>query len=96
MSGLVDARDADKQDISKLLRDGERARRHKALVEALLTRRMLTKAGESEDRRYLLLSHRSVLDHWSRAAQWLKQATPRLKVKARLNIHYQLKDKADL
>ena len=50
MSGLVDARDVNNQDLSKLFRDGERARRHKALVEALLTHRMLTSAGESEDR----------------------------------------------
>ena len=95
MSGLVDARDARKQDLSRLLRDGERARRHKALVEALLTHRMLTRAGESEDRRYLLLSHRSVLDHWSRAAQWLKRAAPWLKVKARLVNHYQQEDRAE-
>ena len=95
MSGLVDARNAGQQDLSKLLRGGERAQRHKALVEALLTHRMLTKAGENKDQRYLLLSHRSVLAHWQRAAKWLEQAEPRLKVKARLVNHYQQEDRAE-
>ena len=95
MSGLVDARNVKQQDLSKLLRGGERARRHQALVEALLERRILTRVGEGLDRLYFLLSHRSVLDHWQRAAEWLKQTAPRLKVKAKLIPHYQLEDTSD-
>ena len=95
MSGLVDARNVKQQDLSKLLRGGERARRHQALVEALLERRILTRVGEGLDRLYFLLSHRSVLDYWQRATEWLKQTAPRLKVKAKLIPHYQLEDTSD-
>ena len=112
MSGLVDAGQAEQQDLSKLLRGGERARRHQALVEALLEQRILTRVEvevdegqeriltrveveKDQDRLYVLLSHRSVLDHWQRAAEWLKQTAPRLKVKAKLIQHYQLEDTSD-
>lgn len=88
MSGLVDARDAEKQDLSKLKREGNKARRHEQLIAALHEKRLLMRTGEQRDRLYYVLSHRSALDRWQRARDWLARIMPSLAVKARLSGHF--------
>ena len=79
MTRLVDAGAGGHQDLSLVARAGRVAEDHAGLIGALRVRRLLTHV----DGTYLRLSHRSVLDHWERAGQWLQGSEARFKVKAK-------------
>jgi hypothetical protein len=84
MGGLVDVgndpRKLDRQDLAYLSREGSIAREQAALVEALRRNRLLTTVGGQ----WLRLPHRSILEHWSRARDWLTASKPRLELRALL------------
>lgn len=77
LSGLVDARSADQQDLTYLAGSSKRAKQHAQLIDVLRKCRLLT----TTDKTYLRLPHRSILDHWSRPQLWLKQIGTRLNSK---------------
>jgi ankyrin repeat protein len=96
LSGLVDARDDGYQDLTLLPGDHPRAKRQNDLVEALRRQRLLTTTevtwqASAEPTQSLRLPHRSVLDHWSRARQWVAESKPRLDAKDRLRAVAKLK-----
>ncbi len=90
MQRLVDAAASDRKEpeaLSYLRRDGVQASRYVLLVSALRDHRLLT----STDEIYFRLPHRSILEHWARARDWIAKARPRLEYKARLRNLYNIR-----
>jgi ankyrin repeat protein len=85
-SGLIDASDQGRQDLTYVRRDAPRAIRQRELVEILRGYRLLTNTDISHFR----LPHRTIIDHWSLARDWVGASGPRLACKLGLKARFTL------
>ena len=89
LAGLVDARGDSGEDLTLLDRDDPRASAEEQLANILRVHRIIATAPNSaHGPGPLRLSHRAVLEHWSRARNWMVAVGPRLDAKRDLDRLY--------